>query len=243
MNIRVQNQLNMVGACINIALSPEYRPVWDGIAPLDFTTDIAQVQTDYGNITTKAAQATAATGGAADAKAVAETALEDAAFIVARALANHFKKSGDLDRFGKVDFSKSAIVRLRNQDLASQTTAIRDLAVTAQAEPDAVNRGVTAARITTLSTAITNFTTQMRAPRGQIVNRSTLLREVETDTAALVERVNDMDDLVLQFSGSETGDRFVEAWKRARIILDLGGGGPNNGGTPPAPTPPPAPTT
>jgi hypothetical protein len=45
----------------------------------------------------------------------------------------------------------------------------------------------------------------------------------------------DMDDLVLQFTGSDAANRFQEAWKRARIIVDSGGG---HGGTPP--TPPPA---
>ena len=63
----------------------------------------------------------------------------------------------------------------------------------------------------------------MNAPRGQIVNRSALLKEVETDAAALLEFVNDMDDLVLQFYTSLTGHRFMEAWKRARIIVDVGG--------------------
>ena len=49
--------------------------------------------------------------------------------------------------------------------------------------------------------------------------------------------VNDLDDLVLQFDGSEAGKRFIEAWKRARIIVDSGGGH-SNGGTPPAPPTP-----
>ena len=78
----------------------------------------------------------------------------------------------------------------------------------------------------------------MSTPRGQIVNRSALLKEVETDVAALLEKVSDMDDLVVQFDGSEPGKRFIEAWKRARIIVDSGGG-QGSGGTPPTPTPPP----
>jgi hypothetical protein len=77
----------------------------------------------------------------------------------------------------------------------------------------------------------------MNMPRGQIVNQSALLREVETDVAALVQLVTDMDDLTLQFDGTDAGKRFIEAWKRARIIVDTGGGH-GNGGTPP--TPPPA---
>jgi hypothetical protein len=47
----------------------------------------------------------------------------------------------------------------------------------------------------------------------------------------------DMDDLALQFDGTDAGKRFIEAWKRARIIVDTGGG---HSGTPPTPPTPPA---
>ncbi len=224
MNIRLQNQLNMVGACITVAQSSDYKPVWTGAPPADFGVDLAALQTDYGNVMAKAAQAERATGGATDAKSAAETALEDVAFAIARALANHFKKTGDLDRLGKVDVTRTEIMRLRTQELVNRTTAIRDLANTVVSDTGATDRGVTAARIAALSAAITNFSSVMNNPRGQIVNRSTLLKEVETDVAALVEKVTGMDDLVLQFDSNESALRFKEAWKRARIIVDTGGG-------------------
>ena len=190
-------------------------------------------QTDYAAVTAKAALADAASGGAGDAKAQAETALEDAAFILARALANHFKKTNNLEKLAQVDVTKSEIVQLRQQDLLDKTTAIRDLATATVAEPGAAGRGVTPARITTLTNAINAFTAVMNLPRGQIVNRSTLLKEVDTDTADLLEQVADLDDLVLQFDGTDAGKRFIEAWKHARIIVDTGGG--HAGGTPPTP--------
>jgi hypothetical protein len=237
MNIRLTNQINMVGACINVATSKDYVTVWTGNPPADFTTDLGQLQTDYGSVTAKAALADAASGGAGDAKAQAETALEDAAFILARALANHFKKTNNLEKLAQVDVTKSEIVQLRQQDLLDKTTAIRDLGTATVTEPNAAGRGVTPARITTLTNAINAFTAVMNLPRGQIVNRSTLLKEVDTDTADLLEQVADMDDLVLQFDGTDAGKRFIEAWKRARIIVDTGGG---HSGTPPTPPTPPA---
>ncbi len=235
MNSRLQVQLNMVGACITVAQSADYKPVWNGQPPADFGTDIVQLATDYGAITAKAAQADGATGGAADAKAVAETALEDAAFVLARALAIHFKKTGGLDRHGKVDVTKSEIMKLRTQELVNKTTSIRDLGTAAVSEAGAAGRGVTAARVAALTAAITAFSNVMSTPRGQIVNRSALLKEVETDMAALLEKVSDLDDLVVQFDSGDAGNRFKEAWKRARIIVDSGGGG---GATPTPPTPP-----
>lgn len=155
---------------------------------------------------------------------MAETGLEDAAFVLARALAVHFKKSGGLDRHGKVDMTKSEIMKLRTQELVNKTTSIRDLI-----EARAAGRGAS------LTAAITGFSNVMSTQRGQIVNRSALLKEVETDVAALLEKFSDMDDLVVQFDGSEPGKCFIEAWKRARIIVDSGGGG----GT--TPTPPATP--
>jgi hypothetical protein len=239
MKLRISNQLTMVGACINVAQSPDYKPVWNGKDPADFGTDMTKLQTDYGAVTAKAALAEAATGGGGDAKSAAETVLENAAYVLARALANHFKKSGDLDQLGKVDVNKTEIVKLRTQDLVNATTAIRDLGTAAVAEAGAAGRGVTAARVAALTAAITGFSNVMSTPRGQIVNRSALLKEVETDTAALVESVSDMDDLALQFDGTDAGKRFIEAWKRARIIVDTGGG--HTPPTPPAPPPTPHP--
>jgi hypothetical protein len=241
MNIRLTNQIKMVGACLNVANSADYKSTWTGNEPADFAIDLDSLQTGYVSVTAKAALADGASGGAGDAKAQAEAALEDAAYILARALVAHFKKTNNLDQLGKVDLTKSEIVQLRQQDLLDKTTAIRDLATATQAEPGAAGRGVNAARVATLTAAITAFTNVMNNPRGQIVNRSTLLKEVDTDTAKLLEQVADLDDLVLQFDGTDAGKRFIEAWKRARIIVD-NGGGHSNGNTP-TPTPPTPPTT
>src|SRR5665811_1937736 len=62
----------------------------------------------------------------------------------------------------------------------------------------------------TLTAAIAAFGKVMNTPRGQIVNKSALLREVETDTAALVQLATDMDDLALQFDGTDAGKRFID---------------------------------
>jgi hypothetical protein len=123
--------------------------------------------------------------------------------IVARALANHFKKTDNLDNLGKVNLTRSDIVRLRHQDLLNKTTAIRDLGLATVNEPGAADRGVTANRVAALSTAIAAFADVMNNPRGQIVNRSTLLKEVATDVADLVQQLHDLDDLVIQFNGTD----------------------------------------
>lgn len=101
MNLKVSNQLNMVGACLAIAQNPEIKPIWENKEPADFGPDLAQLRADYEAALAKAAQAETAHGGAADAKAQAETTLEDAAHVLARALASHYRKTGALDRSGR----------------------------------------------------------------------------------------------------------------------------------------------
>jgi hypothetical protein len=198
---------------------------------------LGKLTADYDAALGKAALAAGAVGGAADAKAAAETTLENAAYILARALASHFKKTSDLTSLGKVDIAKRGLQRLRNQDLIARTTEIRDLAVIAQAQPNAADRGVTATRSTALSDAISAFTAQNAKPRGQIVNRSALLKELETDTADLLHQAHDFDDLVLQFDDTDEGRRFITAWHRARHVVENGHGHTIEE---PTTTPPPA---
>jgi hypothetical protein len=234
MDLRLSNQLNMIGTCLDLANSEDYHDVWSGQPPTDFTADIYALGLKYNNARAKAALVTSPSGGAVDQKAVAETALENAAFILARALANHFKKKGDLVKRGKVNLSRREIVRLRENDLIGKATEIRDLATGETTDPTAEGRGITAARITTLNEAITNFSTLKSLPRGQIVNRGALLRDLETDIAEMMDDIHDLDDLVVLFDTTEEGKLFIDAWKHARIIVDLTAGG----ATPATPTPP-----
>src|SRR4030095_16776795 len=149
MNDILSNRIAMMGACITVAKDPQHRPVWENVPPQDFSTDLTAFETAY----------TAATsiGNHADAKDAAETDLEDKAFGVARALALHFKKEGDLVNRAKVDVTRSAIKRLRDELLLNKTTEIRDVATGAASHANAAAGGITAAKITELTAAITTF--------------------------------------------------------------------------------------
>ena len=214
----------MIATCLTVANEAAYQNVWSGKDPADFTTDLALLASGHASVLAIAAEWERAAGGAADAKAQAETTLENIAHLTARACYNHFKKSGDLDRAGKVNYTKTDIVKLRAQELIHTTTAIRDIATQATSAPAATARGITASRVAQLTQAINDYSAVINAPRGQIVNRSTLSKEIAKDTAALMQLVRDMDDLVIQFAGTADGDRFVTAWKQARIIVDSGSG-------------------
>ena len=95
------------------------------------------------------------------------------------------------------------IMKLRTQELVNKTTDIRDLGTAALAKsplrlargegqgevsswklPDDSVTHLRTVRLAALTAAITGFTNVMSTPRGQIVNRSALLKEAETDVAA-----------------------------------------------------------
>ena len=234
MNDILTNRIDMIGVCINTADKTANSAVWNQLPHLDFVTDIAWVKQEYTDISAKAAIANAATTGPAEAKDLAETALENAAFTMARALCVHFKRTGNWTDRAKVDFTKSGLIRMRDQQLKTTTELIRDLANVARDESGAGGRGITAARILTLNGAIAAYAGVISAPRGQILTRATLKRELEVRVAAVIERLRDMDDIVLQYDETEAGRSFIAQWQTARIVIELGHG--------PTPTPTPTPT-
>ncbi|HMO64483.1 MAG TPA: hypothetical protein PKE47_04535 [Verrucomicrobiota bacterium] len=81
--------------CLTIARGADHHAAWQGQPPADFATDLARLQADYAAVVAKAA---------------AEAALENAAFVLARALALHFKEGRHLDHYGRVDFTRTDLV-------------------------------------------------------------------------------------------------------------------------------------
>jgi hypothetical protein len=243
MNDDQTNKLNMIGACVAVAEKAEHRTVWDGKAPAAFGADLAALKTGRLATLEIATKAASAITGAAEEKVVAEGALEAAAFTVARATAYHLKKTGDLTRRAKVNFTRSAIVRLREQALLNTARDILATATGAKDEPGAADRGVTPAALAALAKAADDFESLLGQPRTGIVSRSALVADLKTRVAGLMEETADLDDLVIQFAGTEAGDRFIAAWKKARIIIDAGHGPgddkPAAGGTTPPATPAP----
>jgi hypothetical protein len=122
-----------------------------------------------------------------------------------------------------VNFTKSAIVRLRDQDLLATARDIRDTAQSKVAEPDAAKRGITPAAIAALTAAIDAYAAVVNAPRTTIASRAALNRELTTQVAACIDHIENVDDLVIQLTGEGAAD-FISGWKQSRIIVDAGHG-------------------
>lgn len=239
MNDRIQNRLNMLNACVTLAHGPANRAVWEGKEPLAFGEDLAALKTDLAATAALAAQLGGALPGASDAKDEAETALEDAAYLVVTGLRSYYKKTGATEALGKINFSKSHLQRLRDAQLVADATAILTAAQAAGTQPEAVKRGVTPAAVAALAQALAAYSALLTKPRTNQVTRNTLLRELATRLGAHLEAVADLDDLVLHYGATAEGRRFIDAWQSARVIIDAGGS-PAIDDEPTTPTPPPA---
>jgi hypothetical protein len=90
--------------------------------------------------------------------------------------------------------------------------------------------------IAQLQTALNAFAGLDSAPRTGIVSRSALKKELEAKVAELMEQLEDLDDLVIQFDTTPAGLAFIAAWRKARIIVDGGHGPSTDDPTSPAPT-------
>jgi hypothetical protein len=73
-----------------------------------------------------------------------------------------------------------------------------------------------------------------------MATRASLLRELETRVADLMDAIRDLDDLLVQYEGTYPGRVFSAAWRQARQIVSLGHRfEPEVPTTTPAPTPAP----
>ncbi|MFT3784395.1 MAG: hypothetical protein QM790_20485 [Nibricoccus sp.] len=208
------NQLRIVAACLAVAYNEDHVVVWKDKEPEDFTTDIERLQTDCAGLMANCALQPLAHDEAHGASNAAETAVESQAFLLARALRHHFKKTGDLAQLALVDLQRAALVRLQRDELLSKAILLRDVGAAAQFEKDAGKRGVTAHRVMLLTTAIETYKAIEEDSRAR---RSTVPAiGVEKRAAALFEHINDLDDLVVQFEEYDGGERFVTAWMAAR---------------------------
>lgn len=58
-------------------------------------------------------------------------------------------------------------------------------------------------------------------PRGYYITPYHTNDEIASETAAHLELLADMDDLVIQFDTTDLGRHFIGAWKRMFIIVDV----------------------
>ena len=238
MKNELTNRLGMFNTSLTTLNKDTYKAVWFQKDPKIFTAKVAeagQAVADLSDFCEK--QSTIITGSAED-KAREAAEAEDAAHPIARALVQWFRDAKDETNAAKVDLSLSDLRRLRDQNLLAQlniTLALAQAITGGAKAAQAVDYGLTPAKITALAKEITDFANIINAPQANIADRKSLTAQLRVKFNEVEEKFAALDDLILNFNGTVAGDALVAAYQAARVVRDLGG-------SPTKPTPSPTPT-
>jgi hypothetical protein len=134
--------------------------------------------------------------------------------------------------------SLSDWTRMQEAALLNRAKALRDeLAPQTQGvNPPGTPYGITAAKVTALTGLIDAYEAVIGAPTAARSARKAKTADLRPRFAEVDVVLAGMDDLVLQFGGTDDGDLFVDGYFNARRI-----GGASAEEEEPAPPPPPPP--
>lgn len=215
----------------------EHEDTWStlpafGRAVTDLGTLIPQI--------TGTVQVQISTPDAAGEKRLARETLGDTAAEVAAAVFSYAEENDDAELSGRVDLSRSDIIKGRDSSVVARCRDIHAAATEHLA--DLADSGVTAAKLTALKKQTDAFEGLQTKPRQNQAKRSAATRLMPTLLNKADRVVNRrLNKLVVQFK--TTAPDFYNAYQTAVSIVDSGTGhGTNenangNGGTP---TPKPA---
>lgn len=165
-------------------------------------------------------------------KAAAEFAMIDMTLQVAGGVRAYAIVIGDEVLAGKMNVTRTGLVRHRDSVVAQHCQGIHDEANAVVAS--LVGYGVTAAVLTSFQGLIDRYVAAISAPRNAITERKTATTELRTllteDNRTLMTR---LDSLVEQFR--EPQPEFYLDYHHARVIVDLGTGGGEEPEEPPVP--------
>ena len=171
---------------------------------------------------------------------LAETALEDAAHPLARALRLYFLAQRNLDQAALWDLSLTDWRTLQEQVLLGKARALHAavLPLTTGPTPPGKTYGLTAPKTAALGDLIQDYDAVIGQPVAARGGRKAKTSELRPRFRAVDGILEAMDDLILQFRGTPAGELFVEGYFNARRIGGRGDGGAEEtpGGSPPPPS-------
>lgn len=226
------NRLGAFRTTVDYLFSAENNPKWNGQPPLRFTTRAADAASGANALAQFCQQqGTVITGPAAD-KAREERELEDAAHLLGNAVAECCRSMGDEHGAQQCEFSLTAWRRMRHETLlASARTVIATAQrILADHATEAGECGITGAAIADCTQEADDYQAVITAPQQAIAGKKGLTMQLRERFNTVEAMFASLDNLVDQFPDKN----FVNGYKAARVVRDLGHG-------PGAPEPPPAP--
>lgn len=224
-------------------------PLWLNQPPTIFTTLEGQFETAATNLGAFGDSQSASITGVTEQQNAAEQALEDAAHPLARALRLLLIAQNNLTDAAQWELQLSDWRKMQETALLNRAKALHTalLPHTTGATPAGPPYGITADAATALNTKITAYENVIGAPASARSTRKAKTADLRPRFRAVDDLLAGMDDLIIQITGTEEKDLFVDGYFNARRIggssSDGGAeeGGGEGGGTTPPPENPPAP--
>ncbi|KAF0180906.1 MAG: hypothetical protein FD161_624 [Limisphaerales bacterium] len=204
------------------------KALWFNLAPTIFTTLEGQFETAAGNLGAFGDSQSALITGVTDQQNAAEKALEDAAHPLGRALRLLFIAQNNLEAAAPWDLSLSDWRKMQETALLNRAKALHTalLPHTTGTPPAGEPYGIIAAATTALNTKIAAYENVIGAPASARSTRKAKTADLRPRFRAVDVLLEGMDDLIIQITGTEEKDLFVDGYFNARRI----GGGSSDGG-------------
>lgn len=231
------NRLGMFRTTVDMLFRPENNPIWNGQPPLRFAARTAEAASATNALEQFCQQQGIVITGSAVDKDREETALESAAYVLGQAVAECCRALGNEADAAACAFSRTRWRQMRDATLlANARTVIQKAQSTLAAHPtEAGECGITGAAITALTQQAEDYETLISAPQQAIAGRKGLTVQLRDRFNAVEAIFQSMDGLVDQFANKN----FVEGYKAARVVRDLGAGPGDPEPPPPSPLPNP----
>lgn len=240
-------KLGMYSGLKTYLQTPANKTLWFNQAPTAFTTLEGQFETAAAALAAFGDSQSAPITGTTEQQNAAETALEDAAHPLARALRLLFITQGNLTDAAPWELTLTDWRKMQETALLNRAKALHTalLPHTTGTPPAGEPYGITAAAATTLNTKITAYENVLGAPASARSLRKAKTADLRPRFRAVDVLLEGMDDLVIQFTGTPEKDLFVDGYFNARRIGGSSSGGEEEeggegGGTTPPPENPPA---
>ena len=223
----IANKIASFKATIDVAVDPQNNSLWQDQPPQAFADGIGVVNTAVVQLgSAAAAQSENITGSTAalhDLRQQCETAV----YPLARATFQCLTSLGRTDDAAKVDFSVTDLHNARAVALSGMCETVLNLAEPVL-QPDGtqpapgIRYGIDSAKVSSVDAVWQKYSTAVGAPLGARAKRKALTDALPGQCAAVEAQFAALDDLVVQFRGTDAGNKFVDAWFNARHVVDAG---------------------
>jgi hypothetical protein len=222
------SKLGSFQATLAVADKDENKPIWQNKPPLAFTEGIGAARQAVKRLISVGAEQSTGISGTTDALRGLRKRFESALHSLTRATFRCLKKMGKEEEAAKANLTPSNLHDARAVALAGIGETVLDLAEPLSKSPGdgqpvpGEKFGVTAARVADVDELWSDYSTAVGAPGSARAERKALTDALPGQFATVEESFSELDDLAIQFRGTEAGDRFVDAWFNARRVVDTG---------------------